>query len=1172
MKTSILIAVLSAALGCAAADFHAGDLGTPKASQVKRSKAGTLELVVSGKSDYVIAGNTNDLALVDLQAYIEKMTAVKLPLVDALSNALPEKAIVVTSDAAGLPFKPGEISTQGYLIRVVGSRVYIYSTGDSPDALKPQKQRKGRPRGLQFGVYGLLDEFFGCRFLTPTVEVVPKHGTLALPDDLNAVREPAFRNRIFTSDQRNSSKDVFWRAKNRVGHEFYGFTGHTLYNYLPPEKYFKAHPEWYPEANGVRGHKTPWFCWSNKEMLKALIEACRAELRKGKTAPDRAFPLGQGDGPARCSCAACEKIREEYGTDSASYLLACNEIARALEAEFPTRKISVSAYFNTQLPPLKAFKMHKNITVDYTRTGDHMKSLFHPRHAKFAKEIARWDDFVDEISVWDWSVNFGNTLMPFPNIKARADDIRFMRTIGRVKTMAPQVMAGGDFIELREWVFARMMWDVSWDVEALEREFMLNYYGPDCGRHLLDYILKFQKYAEDDPGVYNAIFGGHPETLRKTLYTPVRVAEGERLFRRAMDAADRSGDTNLAERVRLAYLRGFAAIRLSGAGELKFCEKDGRRFLLPGGDVTLADAVTGVGDLIYRNLAKTDEFGDNLFQSAKFHSRSGVELDSRVENDCIVLDSASALSGSILRLVDKASGCDILAVDAATMSGNPGLRHLIGCRSAVNRRGKITAVKGGREFRTYGSVSPGIWWTPDIVPIERVFKLADGERGFRMSCSYTEKKALRWYADTFKVGKPHYLPQLSALLVSSAPTKAQICVSDGKRVRRSSVQAGMPFVVDLASNAPTRTVWIVDADLRRPVVRLDVSDPFWNRLTITAEKKISALRVSLAAGGKLTLHVTTNRVDCGRLGLHLVDRGDLPPALSKPAAASKKIAEDLRLGRRKSLSVGSDGADVATFEEAFALLPQTAWSNDVTLVVRRDALAYTGASLSEGTAKAIGAHRLVIRGDKGVVVRGVFNFAGANATIENVVFENPGKRGRSIAVNRPGRSPVVRNCTFRNFHSGMEDRSYAAKPGLLFENCMFEDCDNGILYIANGGTPRNPAVIRGCTFRNCRTGLYYSDNANLHFFENTFVDSGVRLDRNPKAVFTRNRFLGGKTSIRLVYAKGKAADGMVFTHNVFDRCNGLMLREKEVWDLAKVNAYFGTDTNTCKSGVDADPR
>lgn len=128
--------------------------------------AGAVELVGSGRSDYVIACNTNDPAVVDLQKYVERMTAVRLPLVDALSNAIPEKAIVITSDANKLPFKPGEISTQGYRIRVVGPKVFIYSPGDSPDALKPQKQRKGRPRGLQFGVYGLLDEFFGCRFLT----------------------------------------------------------------------------------------------------------------------------------------------------------------------------------------------------------------------------------------------------------------------------------------------------------------------------------------------------------------------------------------------------------------------------------------------------------------------------------------------------------------------------------------------------------------------------------------------------------------------------------------------------------------------------------------------------------------------------------------------------------------------------------------------------------------------------------------------------------------------------------------------------------------------------------------------------------------------------------------------------------------------------------------------
>ena len=127
--------------------------------------ASALELVRNGRSDYAIAGNTNDPAVVLLQKYVEKMTSTRLPLVDALSNTVPKKAIVVTSDAAKLPFAPAKLSAQGYQVKVSGSRVYIYSPGDAPASLKAKKHRKGSPRGLQFGVFGLLDEFFGCRFL-----------------------------------------------------------------------------------------------------------------------------------------------------------------------------------------------------------------------------------------------------------------------------------------------------------------------------------------------------------------------------------------------------------------------------------------------------------------------------------------------------------------------------------------------------------------------------------------------------------------------------------------------------------------------------------------------------------------------------------------------------------------------------------------------------------------------------------------------------------------------------------------------------------------------------------------------------------------------------------------------------------------------------------------------
>lgn len=1143
--------------------------------------ASALELVRDGKSDYVIAGNTNDPAVVQLQKYVERMTAARLPLVDALSNAIPEKAIVVTSDAAKLPFVPAKLSSQGYQVKVVVPNVYLYSPGDAPASLQAKKQRKGSPRGLQFGVFGLLDEFFGCRFLTPAAEVVPRRAVLELGDGLDAVREPSFRNRFFTNVPGNSSCDPLWNAKNRVGRDFYGLSFHSLFKYLPPKTYFKDHPEWYPENGGARGHGTDWFCWSNREMRKALAKAIREDLRTGKLAADRALALGQGDGPAKCTCAECEKTKKEYGTDSAAMLLACNEVAEEVAKEFHDRKIALFAYFNTQTPPTKAFKLHRNLVINYVRTGDHMKSLFHPKHGKFAADLLRWDDFADEITVWDWDVDFGNTLMPFPNIKARAEDIRFFRKWRNMTSMAPQILDGGDFIELREWLFARMMWDVSTDIEAAEREFMTGYYGPAAGAILTDYLMKFQRYAEEDPGGYNAIFGGKEGSLRKTLFTPERIADAESLFRRAMAAAQASGDTNGLERVRLSYLRGFAAIRLSVAKTLEYAEKDGRRYLLPGGDASLAEAVVGIGDLLCRGKTKIDEFGDGLFQLAKFTRLYGAELDSRVENDLIAMDGASAMAGGIMRLVDKKTGLDILAADTPGMSACHGFQHRVG-PSTLPRKGKVARVGNGQEYRTFGNCGTSIWWTPDVLPIERVFTIADGERGFTMRTSMTENRkahfAFTHLKDWFKYDVPFYTPRIGMLLASSAPTKCKLFVTDGRGGHYVAVQPSIPLEINIASNEH-KTVWILDPDPKRPVIRIDSDDNVWGKIAIIGVEPLSALRVTFAAREKLTVRDDGARVPCGGMALHLLDRAEaetlLPPdgfnaektsggvilrwkqagtvvisgakaakgpwrklgssdgtEFKAPAgcaffrAAGKNAPKGVwkgavaRARRANTLVVSAQDGDAASFQDAFAMLPQTPWTTNMTLEVAAVAFPYAGASLPKETVNAIGGNRLVIRGvaDGGrlPVVNGGFAFGGVNVTVENLVFENPGERGRTIAINEGGPTPVVRNCTFRNFSNALANRSYRPTPGLLVEKCLFEKCGSGLLFIADGGRKDSPAVIQDNVFRKCVRAVHYNGPKN-----------------------------------------------MVFRRNTFDVEQGVFQAGAQVWSVRQVNEKFGVDDNVC---------
>ena len=54
---------------------------------------------------------------------------------------------------------------------------------------------------------------------------------------------------------------------------------HSFYKYLPPEKYFDAHPDWYSEINGKRKHEHAQLCLTNEAMIQELIKNLARVLR-----------------------------------------------------------------------------------------------------------------------------------------------------------------------------------------------------------------------------------------------------------------------------------------------------------------------------------------------------------------------------------------------------------------------------------------------------------------------------------------------------------------------------------------------------------------------------------------------------------------------------------------------------------------------------------------------------------------------------------------------------------------------------------------------------------------------------------------------------------------------------------------------------------------------------
>ena len=97
--------------------------------------------------------------------------------------SLPAHAILLGNNRhlAELDYQPvwADLGPEGDVLRTMGDRLIIAG---------------GRPRGTLYGVYGLLEDYLGCRWFTPDTSLIPKMETITL-GPLFASAVPAFEYR-----------------------------------------------------------------------------------------------------------------------------------------------------------------------------------------------------------------------------------------------------------------------------------------------------------------------------------------------------------------------------------------------------------------------------------------------------------------------------------------------------------------------------------------------------------------------------------------------------------------------------------------------------------------------------------------------------------------------------------------------------------------------------------------------------------------------------------------------------------------------------------------------------------------------------------------------------------------------------------------------------------------
>jgi len=494
------------------------------------------DVVVTAVATGPAATAREKLAADELAAYLEKISGKKLPRTE-ISGQVPKGVIAVgkLASKAGLisAAEQDAASLDGYVVRVAGGRVGICGARDV---------------GTVYGAYALL-EHLGVKFYAADCEIVPKVRDLVIPNcELKAKPFYEFRNVTGELKLGHTPRDDMGNPRE-IGEP--GSLVHSAAYLLPFDKYSPEHPEYFAlQKDGKRLHRDPkkrrfdvHLCLSNPDVCRISAQRQLDLIEKQK---DRMFfGVSQGDGFAWCQCEKCKALDAVPGremTDRLMYYV--NEVARAVAAKYPHKRILTLAYTHATSPPPEKIMPEPNVMVQFCpypgRVWCQSHDLTCEKNKEGFEDLKGWIARCPKnMYIFDYPRGYKIYYEPFGSFYAMKRKLDFYAANGIRGIYYCGVPS--NFRDLFVFVQSRLLWDPKADVEPLIDEFMKVYYGPAAPqiREYFDYFHAeierrniHQMCEGANPGVVTAEFS--EKALGLFAEAEAAVANDELLLRRVL--------------------------------------------------------------------------------------------------------------------------------------------------------------------------------------------------------------------------------------------------------------------------------------------------------------------------------------------------------------------------------------------------------------------------------------------------------------------------------------------------------------------------------------------------------------------------------------------------------------------------------------------------------------
>ncbi len=409
-------------------------------------------------------------AATELCDYIEKACGTR-PAIRKASESTQELEILIGSTDRDTPTAietRESLGYDGYMIHAEDGKLFLNGYSE---------------RATFYAVYGLLEDYLGCRFYTPTVERILEKHEIDIATDTHEAVTPRF---FYREAGWGNSRDPAFVTKLRMNGTQLNLTGGgDTDDYCYYAGNF-VHTMW--KLCGQPSHVIDWApCLSDESVYETVLGNVRKTLDANPNATIISVSINDCNDSFRgCQCDTCKAFNEKHQSDGATVFAFVNRIAREIRDEYPDVKVDTLAYLYTQTAPVD-LEIEENVVIRFCPgrvcTCHPWEECQHRETKKFLKDLAEWEKICDNLFVWYYSEYVMNFHIPYPNILPMREHFNLLAN-STVQGFYFEGMYGDapvtDLERLRIYMGAKLLWDPDMTQEEYDlilNDFLEGYYG-----------------------------------------------------------------------------------------------------------------------------------------------------------------------------------------------------------------------------------------------------------------------------------------------------------------------------------------------------------------------------------------------------------------------------------------------------------------------------------------------------------------------------------------------------------------------------------------------------------------------------------------------------------------------------------------------------------------------